>query len=36
MNTKLNAVSYTLAAIAGLLFVSGAIILTGDAVMPHE
>ena len=33
MNTKLGA---ALAAIAGVLFVSGAIILTGDAVITHE
>ena len=36
MNKKLNKVSYTLAAIAGVLFVSGAIILTGDVVTAHE
>lgn len=36
MNKRLSKVSYTLAAVAGLFFVSGAIILTGEKVMIHE
>lgn len=35
MNTNLNIVSYTLAAVAGICFVSGAIILSGERSVTH-
>lgn len=36
MNTNLTLVSYTLAAMAGLCFVGGAIILSGEKGLIHE
>lgn len=36
MKKNLSKVSYTFAVMAGLCFVSGAIILTGEKVMLHE
>lgn len=36
MNNNLTFVSYTLATIAGIFFVSGAIILSGESRLLHE